>query len=192
MASTIDVDPSMREYGENLTMQERLKGHCNCGSVRYESECGGKLWGVFYCHCSMCPTNEAESHGGVGWAAIPRPKYFGSLLEKSSSNFATRGVCIECNGAIFIRYHCEDYTDWVLYKTLHPKPNHTPSWHIHCKGKGESYDDTIPATQGWECWDPDPCRPNGSEPPSVCFRCFLTSKDCKCSEGMLIHHPRDS
>ena len=125
MADSIDVDPSMREYGENLTMQERLTGHCSCGSVRYESECGGKLWGVFFCHCSMCPTSEAESHGGVGWAAIPRPKYFGSILEKSSSNFSTRGLCMECNGAIFIRYHCEDYTDWVLFQTLHPKPNHS-------------------------------------------------------------------
>ena len=83
MASTMNDNPSMRECDANLTTQERLQGHCSCGSVGYESECGGKVWGVFYCHCSMCPTSEAESNSGVGWAAIPRPKYFGSIVEKS-------------------------------------------------------------------------------------------------------------
>jgi hypothetical protein len=37
-----------------------LKGHCLCGSVRYEIE--GRLGPIVYCHCSMC----RRASGSVG------------------------------------------------------------------------------------------------------------------------------
>jgi hypothetical protein len=176
---------------------ECLSGRCKCGAVQYHCPPGAQLWGVFFCHCSMCPSSGAESHGGVGWAGIPMPQYTGPLRETASSTFGVRGTCRECGTAIFIRYQCEDHTDWVLYKTIDAPSNSYPKdrcWHIHCKGiieAGSGFGDGIPVCQGWACWEPNPCRPVGLDVPKVCFRCFVTSNVCECSAGPLLQQPAD-
>ena len=168
-----------------------LCGQCSCGMVKYESPYGSEIWGIFYCHCSMCPLNDAETHGGVGWAAVPRPQYIGPLCVEYSSDFAMRGYCKECHRSVFIRYQCEDYTDWVLQKTIRKKSDPPKSWHIHCKGRRSDFNDKLPVYQGWACWDPDPCRPKTCLTPKVCFRCYLKSWQCGCPNGPLLERPED-
>ena len=73
----------------------KIKGQCKCISVQFESQEAVKIWGVFYCHCSRCPVSEVETHNGIGWVGLPRPRYTGPLLVGSSSPFATRGFLQE-------------------------------------------------------------------------------------------------
>ena len=175
----------------SIGKQRSLNGCCKCGKVQYESPCGTDIGGVFYCHCSRCPQIEAEIHGGVGWAAIPRPQYNGPLYLEASTCFAIRGYCKECRQSLFIRYLCEDYTDWVLKKTIQTKVNVPKPWHIHCEGKRSEFNDDFPICPGWTCWDPDPCRPKLSRAPKICFRCFLKSDTCGCPGGPLLDRPED-
>ena len=184
-----------------------LSGSCKCGAVRYR--CRPPMSfpaNVFFCHCSMCPPSEAEPHGGIGWAGVPRPEYTGPLRQNETSSFCTRGTCAECEGSLFIRYTCEDHTDWVLHRTLDAPGNTCPQgkcWHIHCKGKievssGMGFGDGLGVCEGWSCWEADPCRPHGSDTPAICFRCFAKVRSegegaavCACPAGPLLQQPAD-
>lgn len=139
----------------------------------------------------MCPKTEAEAHGGVAWAALPRPQYAGPLRVESFSAFAERGSCGVCNGCLYIRYRCEGHTDWVLQRSLDPVVVAPQAWHIHCGDAGRDFNDGVPVCRGWACWDPDPCRPVGTAAPIVCFRCFLLAAECDCNGGPLLQQPVD-
>jgi hypothetical protein len=176
-----------------------LSGGCKCGAVHYVCQPGERLWGTFFCHCSMCPQRDAEYHGGIAWGAVPRPKYSGALHLNESSAFCARGSCRKCGTNLFIRYSCEDYTDWVRPGSLN-NPQHASSrhkcWHIHCKGKiskESDFGDGVMVCQGWSCWEPDPCRPIGTSVPEVCFRCFsrVRAGVCRCPTVALLQRPAD-
>ena len=155
---------------------------------------GEAVWGVFICHCSMCPTEDCVLHGGAPWAAVPRPSYQGPVDRSANSRFAERGRCGECGAAVYIRYHCEPHTDWVALPTLHadvlPEPLGAEGmprvWHIHWAPTAPDYETVDERSwprspDGDEFWECDPCRPLGAPAPAVCRRCYLPACSCESS-----------
>ncbi|MDJ0945633.1 MAG: GFA family protein [Kiloniellales bacterium] len=80
--------------------QDRHRGGCLCGAVRYEVR--GPLRGVVNCYCSLCQ----KLHGGVG-PHSKADKAAITLLERrglkwyASSERARRGFCGECGTSLF-------------------------------------------------------------------------------------------
>ena len=82
-------------------MDERVRGTCLCGSVRF-SVARAVLTNVVVCHCGMC----RRWHGHVGaYADAPRTALVfdatGDLSWFDSSNFARRGFCRACGSSLF-------------------------------------------------------------------------------------------
>lgn len=169
-----------------------LEGSCDCGEVKLKTSAKAEAWGVFICHCSMCPDHsytDTKVGSGVGWLAVPRDEDLYTSASrafveaKRSSEFAQRGFCRLCKAQLTIQYDCEPFTTWICIdrfacgigreRILALTKNKA---HIHChtieegaEGRGE---DGIPAFHSWEPWLPDPCRPEDCEDPIVCTKCF--------------------
>ena len=53
--------------------------------------------------------------------------------------------------------------------------------HIHRAASAPPLGDGLPSHEGFEPWEPDPCRPAGTPAPAVCLRCFhLLEPACRC------------
>lgn len=82
-------------------MADRIRGHCLCGGVRFETEFkGAHEFGA--CHCSMCQ----RWNGGPGLAGEFVNTGFDSdetLRWFRSSDWAERGFCFTCGSNLFFR-----------------------------------------------------------------------------------------
>lgn len=94
-----------------------VAGRCACGEAHYLSK-PGRPWGIFICHCSMCPGDHAR---GIQWCAIPRASFQGDIRVQHKSEFAERGYCAKCGDPIYLRYRCELHTDWVHARRRLPR-----------------------------------------------------------------------
>ena len=154
---------------------------CQCGACSANGS--DNVWGVFVCHCSMCPAEHRSDAywGGAPWAAVPRATWSGAAVkEQRSSAFGTRGVCSSCGDALYIRYDCESHTDWAHAGVFSSGVlDGARIDHIHCErelGHG------IRCHKAFEPWVVDPCRPAGTPAPVVCLKCFQT--ECTCSSSL--------
>ncbi len=167
-----------------------LKGSCKCGKVHLKVDDRSEPWGIFICHCSMCPDKsytDTRVGSGAPWLAVPKGQLYDEashafVLEVRSSGFAKREECKECGSKLTMQYDCEIFTTWICVdrldigrqRVLEAAKNRA---HIHCRqtvpAGGECIgDDGIPAYHAWEPWLPDPCRPDHSKEPLICLSCF--------------------
>lgn len=168
-------------------MTAHLSCHCGVATAHLDER---QVWGMFVCHCSMCPAADRRAtwSSGAPWVAVPRVSFRSSngskVQVRRSSSFASRGACGNCSSSLFIQYDCEVHTTWV-HADLMPK-----SWvpvkvhHIHCCST-ESVEDGWPCHPAYEPWEPDPCRPACAPLPRVCRLCFQLQEEsprtCNCS-----------
>ena len=179
-----------------------ISGRCECGACSFTVQDASAIWGVFICHCSMCPEKtyvDQNCGPGMPFAAIRLDALTytnaSNIIAKRTSSFATRSQCKICTESMALQYDCEKYTTWLCIDRLHaPMKSYlrpmTLVAHIHC-GKsidGNSSavgDDGYRAFSGWEPWIPDPCRPKTVPEPRVCQTCFQLhdeQNDRKCNE----------
>jgi len=167
-----------------------MDGSCDCGRVRFHTPSVLPVV-IFECHCSQCPTPPRKRDGGFAWCAVKGIcdiRSNGGLSWRRSSRFAHRGRCDTCGSMICLRYDCEESTDWVPLRRQMTQSSSgqavdmegVPVRRIHRAKRartpavGADADD-IPSYTSWQPWEPDPCRDPGTAPPTVCFRCFLTT-----------------
>lgn len=175
-----------------------LEGSCECGAVKLRTSSKSEAWGLFVCHCSMCPDHsytDSRVGSGVGWLAVPRDEdlYYDSSRHvdtRRTSEFARRAYCKQCGSKLTMQYDCEPYTTWICIDRFRIGRDQVIALaknkaHIHCAdtidegAKGQKGDDGINAFHSWEPWLPDPCRPDHVADPSVCSKCFhIENTDC--------------
>ena len=133
------------------------------------------------------------------WVAVPRLVFEGkaspsdedTLDVRRSSAFAARGQCTACDSVLFIRYDCEEYTDWVHADAMRisaPAQGGevaVPYWcHIHRDPLMVFIEDGLSSSPSFEPWEADPCRPTGTPEPVVCMKCFQRiGGACQCGSG---------
>ena len=72
-----------------------LKGHCQCGAVRYETD-GTPSWET-NCHCSICRRSSGAPY--VAWFSVPAAQFrfvAGTPSQYRSSEHGTRTFCGQC------------------------------------------------------------------------------------------------
>ena len=129
---------------------ERVKGSCLCGAVRFSVELPSVFCG--HCHCSMC--QRAHGAGYVTWFAVKREQLSlqaGEDLERfKSSDHGTRSFCRRCGSSLF----CEstqhpDQVDIVLANMLGPI-DRPPQVHVHFGSRADwiEVEDGLPRLGG--------------------------------------------
>jgi hypothetical protein len=86
-------------------MTDKIKGHCLCGSVTFETVAPHS---IDVCHCSMCrrwvggPFVGADFRGGV---TVTNDA---TLVWYDSSEWAKRGFCSTCGSSLFYRLKADE------------------------------------------------------------------------------------
>ena len=192
----------------------RYRGNCKCGKVKFKIFETDKLkvWGGYNCHCNMCidvDKTHIDSRLGMGMRSIGVPDQglrFEDELSRDNciytrtSAFAQRARSKCCNSPLFMKYDCEEYTNWVAVDALvhgdHEYNLLKLRYHINCPVKvmlspssnEENSDEEATGDDGalafhsddlsW--WITDPCRPDDVLLPDTCMKCFQLCTKCKC------------
>ena len=142
-----------------------LEGSCECGAVKLRTSSKLEAWGLFVCHCSMCPDHsytDSRVGSGVGWLAVPRDEdlYYDSSRHdvdtRRTSEFARRAYCKQCGSKLTMQYDCEPYTTWICIDRFRIGRDQVIALaknkaHIHCAdtidegAKGQKGDDVYDA-----------------------------------------------
>ncbi|MDA7429749.1 GFA family protein [Primorskyibacter aestuariivivens] len=113
-----------------------IKGHCNCGAVRFETNATPR--GPSVCHCSQC-----RRQSGHLWASAYVPKEAltikGHVRWYDSSPAAQRGFCPTCGAFLFWHAHEEDTMSFALGALDVPTGIRLEK-HIFVADKGDYYD----------------------------------------------------
>ena len=118
--------------------EERLKGSCLCGAVRFEVD--GPLAPPTACHCTRCRKHTGHYEAG---ADVPRSALAISGGDKitwfHSSEKVRRGFCSVCGSSLFFD---PVHLDWIsIMMGAFDTPTHTKlALHIFVADKGDYYD----------------------------------------------------
>jgi len=118
--------------------EERAKGGCLCGAVRYRLD--GPLRQALVCHCRQCQ----RTHGAPAiYTSVPEQAL---ILEEerglawySSSPSAKRGFCRFCGASLFWKPEGKGYVA-VACGALDPPSGVTIAGHIFVESKGDYYE----------------------------------------------------
>lgn len=126
-----------------------LKGHCQCGAVRYETN--GMPHSQTNCHCSICRRSSGAPF--VAWFTVPTSDFrflVGTPARFASSQHGTRSFCASCGTPLtFQSSALPDEID-VTICSLDDPNDVTPRDHTHTRSKlaGVSLCDGLPAYEG--------------------------------------------
>lgn len=114
-----------------------LKGQCECGAVRYQSE--GPWRDVIACHCETC-----RKTSGHVWAATAVPVEALDITNEDglvwfgSSDVARRGFCERCGSSLFYQHKDKSYIA-VAAGTLDNPCGLKMVEEVFCHEKGDYY-----------------------------------------------------
>jgi len=113
-----------------------LRGHCECGRVRFEVD--GNINDFSHCHCSQC----RRLHGAAyaTFAGIARDEFRYVTGENVTRAFASsdsheRIFCAECGSSILVALDTEPDTFYLSMSTLEGDPPRPPGYHIFVGSK---------------------------------------------------------
>jgi hypothetical protein len=128
----------------------RMKGSCLCGAVRYEINGSFKMMG--HCHCGMC--RKANGAAFVTWGIIDPGQFrwtSGEQLVRAyeSSPGRQRGFCRNC-GSQLVSMHSSVVGE-IVVGTLDDDPGTRPTEHIFVGAKASWYEiaDALPQHAEW-------------------------------------------
>lgn len=124
-------------------MNNIFEGRCFCGAVTFEVSGTPKVMG--YCHCTDCSVWSAAPISGFSLWTPDNVK-----ITKGSENIAThnkteksyRKFCKTCGGHLMMEHPAINLID--IYPNAIPDFPHTPSMHVHYRGKSLSVADGLP------------------------------------------------
>lgn len=127
-------------------------GHCLCGAVAYTAK-GEQHMHV--CHCSNCARWSGGPFIGMrfdGGIEITTPE---AVTWYASSEWAERGSCSKCGGALFYKLHEEATPQVVSAGSLDAPPGVAIAEHIFIEEKPAYYDftDKAPRVTGAEVFE---------------------------------------
>ncbi len=120
-----------------------IKGHCECGQVRYEVD--GDILDFGHCHCSQC----RRLHGAAfaTFAAVTRDKFryvFGETNTSlfASSEFNDRIFCRKCGSNILVDAKQEPEYLYISMSTVEGNPVVPEGYHAYVGSKAPWYEIT--------------------------------------------------
>ncbi len=147
MADTTDVQENVMEKQSGLKDNDRHKGSCLCGAVRFEVSCA--LHPPDACHCQQC-----RKQSGHFWASTNVPRAALTLTGEDkltwfrSSEHIRRGFCAVCGSFLFWDPIARDFI--AIGMGAFDEPTKTQlAKHIFVTEKGDYYElaDGLPQSE---------------------------------------------
>ncbi len=132
-----------------------IKGHCECGRVRFEAE--GEISEFSHCHCSQCRRLHGAAFATFAGVAREKFRYLSGedvLRVYASSSKNERVFCGVCGSPILCDPLTEPDALYLSMSTLSGTPEHPPAYHAYVGSKAPWHEitddleqfDTMPAS----------------------------------------------
>ncbi len=113
-----------------------IRGHCECGRVRYEVD--GGIEDFSHCHCSQCRRLHGAAYATFAGVARQRFRYVSGQAEikvYASSAFNDRIFCGVCGSAILVHSKREPKYLYLSMSTVEGDPPRPEGYHQYVSSK---------------------------------------------------------
>ena len=113
-----------------------IRGHCECGRVRYEVD--GDIEDFSHCHCSQCRRLHGAAYATFAGVAGQKFRYVSGQADikvYASSEFNDRFFCGECGSAILVHSKREPKYLYLSMSTVEGDPPCPEGYHQYVSSK---------------------------------------------------------
>lgn len=113
-----------------------IKGHCECGRIRYEVD--GDIENFSHCHCSQCRRLHGAAYATFAGVSRGRFRYVAGETDikvYASSEINDRVFCAECGSSILVDPRQEPEALYISMSTVEGDPPRPPGYHAYVGSK---------------------------------------------------------